>query len=144
MRTGGLDDQTDARLFLLALRLLLRAQGMASDAVSELPAAAQIVDDARGQFDRVCPGAKDACDMIEHFAEYGLGKGNRQPGGKVRQAKREIDRVAAAQDWPLHYDRPTGRILLGVIEVEIAVVCEQAKLLVHAIWSSARMFEDGS
>jgi hypothetical protein len=55
-----------------------------------------------------------------------------------------IDRVAAAQDWSLHYDRPTGRILLGPIEMEVAVVRDQAKLLVHAIWASVRALEDGS
>ncbi len=144
MHAGGPDDQTDARLFLLAVRLLLRAQGMASDVVRVLPAAAQIADNARRQFDQACPGAKDACDMIEHFAEYALGKGNRQPGGNRHQANRPVDRVAAAQDWPLHYDRSTGRILLGPIEVNVAVVREQAKLLVHAIWASVRTFEDGS
>jgi hypothetical protein len=47
MRAGSPDDQTDARLFLLALRLLLRAQRMASDAVKALPVAAQIADNAR-------------------------------------------------------------------------------------------------
>lgn len=126
----------------LALRLPLWAQGMAYDAVRVSPAAAQIANDARHQFDQVCPGAKDACDMIEHFAEYALGKGNRQPGGNCRQAARPIDRIAAAQDWPLRYDRPTDRILLGPMEVEVAVVCEQAKRLLHAIWASVRAFED--
>jgi hypothetical protein len=53
MRAGGLDDQTDARLFLLALRLLLRACGMASDALRALPAVAQTADDARQQLDQV-------------------------------------------------------------------------------------------
>ena len=143
LHAGGLDDQTDARLFLLALRLLLRAQSMASDAVRASPAAAQITDNARRQFDRVCPGAKDACDVIEHFAEYALGRGHRQPGGNFRQADRPIDRVAAAQDWPLRYDRTADRILLGPVGVEVAVVCDQAKRLVHAIWASVRAFEDG-
>ncbi len=142
MRAHSLDDQTDARLFLLALRLLLRAQRMASDAVRELPAAALIADDAWRQFNQACPGAKDACDMIEHFAEYASGTGDRQPSGNLRRADRPPDRVAAAQDWPLRYDRPAGRILLGPIEVDVTVVCEQAKLLIHAIWISVRTFED--
>ena len=72
--------------------------------------------------------------MIEHFAEYALGKGNRQPDGSLRRADRQTDRVAVAHDWPLSYDRPTDRITLGPIEVEVAVACEQAKLLVQAIW----------
>jgi hypothetical protein len=144
MRAGSPDDQTDARLFLLALRLLLRAQRMASDAVEALPAAAQIADDARQRFDRTCPGAKDACDMIEHFAEYAEGTGHRQPGGKRRRAARPTDRVAAAQDWPLLYDRSAACIVLGQIEIDVAVVCEQAKLLVQAIWTSVRAFEDST
>ena len=79
------------RVCLLALRLLLQAYGMASDALRALPAVAQIADDARQLFDQVCPSAKDTCDMIEHFAEYGLGTGNRQPGGKLPRAKWPID-----------------------------------------------------
>jgi len=144
MRAGSPDDQTDARLFLLALRLLLRAQRMASDVVKALPMAAQIADNARRQFDQACPYVKDACDMIEHFAEYSLGTGDRQPGGNLRRADRPTDRYAAAQDWPLRYDRPTGRILLGPIEIDVAVVCEHAKVLVHAIWASVRGFEDAT
>ena len=144
MRAGSPDDQTDARLFLLALRLLLRAQRMASDAMKALPIAAQIAEDARQQFDQACPGAKDACDMIEHFAEYAVGTGDRQPGGGLRRADRPADRVAAAQDWPLRYDQPTGRILLGPIEMDVVVVCLHAKLLVHAIWAAVRAFEDAA
>jgi hypothetical protein len=144
MRAGSPDDQTDARLFLIALRLLLRAQRMSSDAVRALPVEAQIADDARQRFEQACPSAKDACDMIEHFAEYALGMGDRQPGGDLRRADRPTDRFAAAQDWLLHYDRPTGRILLGPIEINVAVVCEQAGLLVRAIWASVRAFEDAT
>jgi hypothetical protein len=38
--------------------------------------AAHIADNARRQFDQACPGVKDACDMIGHFAEYSLGTGD--------------------------------------------------------------------
>jgi hypothetical protein len=124
------------------LIVLQAPQRMTSDAVKALPAAARIADDARQRFDRTCPGAKDACDMIEHFAEYAEGTGDRQPGGKRRRADRSADRVAAAQDWPLLYDRSAACIVLGPIEIDVAVVCEQAKLLVQAIWPSVRAFED--
>lgn len=144
MRAGSPDHQTDARLFLLSLRLLLRAQRMASDAVKALPMAAQIADNARQQFEQACPGAQGACDMIEHFAEYSLGMGDRQPGSNLRRADRPTDRLAAAQDWPLRYDRPTSRILLGPIEIDVAAVCEHAKVLVRAIWASVRAFEDAT
>jgi hypothetical protein len=142
MGAGDPDEQTDARLFLLALRLLLRAQRMASEAVQSLPKAVAVADSARQRFDGACPGVKEACDMIEHFAEYAVGKGHRQPGGKLRQVDRPVDRAAAAQDWPLAYDRDTGRILLGSIEIDVAEICEQARHLVRAIWTSVRTFED--
>ena len=117
---------------------------MASEAVKASPAAAQIADEARLRFDQACPGAKDACDMIEHFAEYALGTGNRQPGGNLRPTARPTDRLPAAQDWPLRYDPPSGHILLGPVAIDIAVVCDQAKNLARAIWASVRTFEDAT
>lgn len=132
-------EQTDARLFLMALRLLLRAQKMASDAVAGLPSAAAQLRQARRQFDRACPGAKDARDMIEHFAEYAEGRGNRQASGPWNA--RPVDPVLAARDWPLSYDRADGRIRLGSLEVDVAVACEQAKQLLMAIWKAVRGFE---
>jgi hypothetical protein len=47
MRAGGPGQQTDARLFLLALRLLLRARVLAWKSVKECAAAKQIL--AKGQ-----------------------------------------------------------------------------------------------
>ena len=34
--------------------------------------------------------------------------------------------------------------MLGPIEIDVAVVCEQAKVLVHAIWASVHAFEDAT
>jgi hypothetical protein len=73
-----------------------------------------------------------------------LGMGDRQPGGSLRRVDRPTDRCAAAQDWPLRYDRRTAHIVLGPVEIDVVVVCEQAKLLVRAIWASVRAFEDAS
>jgi hypothetical protein len=143
MRGGGPDAQIDARLFLLALRLLLRTQSMASKAVKTVPAAAQLVNDARRNFDEACPDAKGACDMIEHFGEYALGTGDLQSNVRDRN-KRSIDRVAAARDWSLDYDQTVDRIRLGLTEIDVAMVCQHAKLLQHSIWAAARAFENAT
>jgi hypothetical protein len=87
------------------------------------------------QFDDQCPGAKDACDVIEHFGEYAPGGGNLQGGGNVV-------RPGPARDyWPLDYDPRADRIRLGPFEVDVATVCEQAKLLQLSIWQAVRTFE---
>jgi len=134
-KSGGLDQQIDARLFLLALRQFLKAAQLASDAVKG-SAEEQALAAAQDQFNGATPGAKDACDVIEHFREYAKGKGDLQQGG--RRAGRQNDPVAAARDWPLSYDPGTDRVLLGHNEIGVAAACEQAKLLQLAIWRAVR------
>jgi hypothetical protein len=136
VRAGGLGQQTDARLFLLALRLLLRARVLAWKAVKQCAGAERILAEARTQFDDACPGAKDACDVIEHFGEYASGGANLQGGGGV------VRPGPAREYWPLDYDPRTGRIRLGPFEVDVTAVCEQAKLLQRSIWQAVRTFED--
>ena len=117
IRSSGADQQLDARLFLLALRQFMKAAQMASEAVQgsgdEQPLAT-----ARDQFNRTLPGAKAACDVIEHFREYARGIGDLQQRGP--RSSRQDDPIAAARDWPLGYDPGTDRVVLGQYEVPVA------------------------
>jgi len=134
---GGLNQQTDSRLFLLAVRLLLRAAALASDAVRSCPPAAQIVSEAQARFAAECPGVKDACDVVEHFREYAAGAGNLQVAGCGRPAQPS----KAAADWPLGYDERTSQIRVGQLAVDVPAVCDQAKLLLHDIWLAVTTYD---
>jgi hypothetical protein len=134
-KSGSPDQQTDARMFLLALRQFLKAAQMAADAVQG-STEEQALADARDQFARVVPGAKAACDMVEHFREYARGTGDLQQGGP--RHLRQDDPVAAARDWPLGYDPGTDQITLGRHKVCLTTACEQVKLLQLAIWQAVR------
>lgn len=136
VRTGGLNQQTDARLFLLALRQFLKAARLAADAVAG-SSEAQALAAAQDQFNQTVPGAKNACDVIEHFREYAKGTGNLQQPG-VNRPSRLSEPVAAARDWPLGYNPGTGSILLGQYEIGVAAACEQVKALQLAIWRAVR------
>lgn len=136
IRDNGPDQQTDARLYMLALRQFLKAAALGAETVADTSEAAAM-DAARQQFAQAVPGAKEACDMIEHFSEYARGTGNLQQPG-VKSAKRQRDREAAARDWPLGYDPATDAIHLGRHLIPVALATEQAKLLHHAIWQAVR------
>lgn len=133
---GGQDQQTDARMFLLALRQFLKAGQLASDAVAGT-AEAPALQTAKEQFDQAVPDAKVACDVIEHFREYATGTGDLQAPGHSRR-NRPVNREAAARAWPLGYDPRTDLIQLGRFEIGLTAAQEQAKLLHLAIWTAVR------
>jgi hypothetical protein len=111
---------------------------LASEAVNACAQATEILAEAKKQFQDACPGAKDACDVIEHFKEYASGEGFLQGGrGEVRPG-------SARTFWPLGYDPATDRIRIGPFEVRVGVAREQAKLLQRAIWLAVRAFEDAN
>src|SRR5689334_9544614 len=85
MRAGHPDPQTDARPFLLALRQFLKAERLGFAHTRPGRQEAQRLDNARARLRRAVRGAKDAGDIIEHFAEYAEGKGDLQPGGALRR-----------------------------------------------------------
>lgn len=133
---GGQDQQTDARMFLLALRQFLKAAQLAADAVAGTPEA-HALQEAKEQFDLAVPNAKAACDVIEHFREYATGTGDLQSQIQPRR-NRPVDREAAARDWPLSYDPRTDFIQLGQFAIGVNTAQEQAKLLHLAIWIAVR------
>jgi hypothetical protein len=126
----GKHEQTDARLFLMALRQFRNAARLASVAVRGTGEAAAL-ERARQAFAEAVPDAKDAGDMVEHFIEYAQGTGRRQRTGVPRAQQ-------AAKDWPFHYNPASDEITLGTCQVDVAGACEQARRLEFAIWTAVR------
>lgn len=138
MRSSGPHQQTDARLFMLALRLFLRASELALDAVRGHGQAEKIVADARSRFDAACPDAKRACDVIEHFREYAAGTGNLQTGGRHMPQRPDL----SGPFWPLGYEPSTDVITLGPYRIGVSLAADPAKLLMMDLWRAVRCFED--
>jgi len=138
MRAGHPDPQTDARLFLLALRQFLKAERLGFAQTRPGSQEAQRLDNARARLCRAVPGAKDAGDIIDHFADYAEGKGDLQPGGALRRGERPRDPAAAAADWPFGYDAATDRILLGRLAVTVPAVEQHVTEMHVAMWSALR------
>lgn len=72
---GATTQDTDAALFALALRNLLRAVDLV---IATVPASAETLRRAKDRFDKAAPGVIDARDVIDHFDEYEIGSGNLQ------------------------------------------------------------------
>lgn len=81
---------TDALLFVLALRDLLRAAEFARNrcpGVSGKPIE---------QFEAAIPRARDVRDVIEHFDKYAVGKGDLQP---KEQTRRRPEQQRPSEEW---------------------------------------------
>jgi hypothetical protein len=132
MRHGDLvEQQLDARLFLLAVRELLYAVHMELSAVKRLaPHARKPLAAALAAFNRSVPGLTEARDVIVHFGEYARG------GGKLQQnlIHEGANAVEVARDfWPFGYDPHTGKIQIGPYLIDAEEAYAAARQLVHAV-----------
>jgi hypothetical protein len=138
MRAGEPSQQTDARLFVLALRLVVRVGELAANAVGGCPDAARIVAEAQDRFARACPDADKARNVLEHFDQYAAGAGNMQTGGRNKLPQPE----KAAADWPFGYDPQTDQIRVGRYLVDVGTACEQTRLMAFDVARAVRAYED--
>jgi len=77
--------QTDAYLFVQALRQILRAADLMKRALVDDPRA-QAVEDAIAEFNSAVPRAKDARDILDHFDDYARGIGSLSHPGRSSAA----------------------------------------------------------
>ena len=132
----------DALLLLLALRQVLRAAEMAQDSRLQNRRARQILNSAVARFKRDLPDLVDARDIIEHFDQYAVGKGDRQIGEK--KADPPLTKAELAEHYAVRlegtHDEPIVRV--GPHSIKANNVPGAAGRLFEGIRAAARV-EDG-
>lgn len=125
--------QVDARLLILALRLLEQAAAMEAAAIDEEAQAAvwSHLEQARTRFNQLVPGMRDARNVLTHFDEYSRGQ------GRLQQDYR--DHAAAARCYSVGgYDPANGKVVVGPHQIDVSQARAQAHELFTALYAAAR------
>lgn len=120
--------QVDARLFIVALHLLVRAADMETAAIGQDKAAR--LRQACQRFEKRVPGLSGARNVLMHFDEYARGRG--------RMQQDDDDPAAAARRfWQFGYDPGSGNVVVGPYQINVDQAASQAKELFAALYASA-------
>ena len=132
----------DALLLLLALRQVLRAAEMAQAGSLQKRRARQILNSAVARFKADLPDLVEARDIIEHFDEYAVGKGDLQNEDRAADPSLTdtelVERYAARLEGA--WDEPTIRV--GTRSIVVRKVPEATDRLFQGMYAAAEA-EDG-
>lgn len=127
--------QTDAYMFVQALRQVLRASDLMKRALDG-DSRSELVEAAIAEFNNAVPRAKDARDVLDHFDDYARGVGSLSHPG-IRDAKKREARSSAqtASEYTIYYERGSDDhyvLHVGDIAIDVALAREAASRLAEA------------
>jgi hypothetical protein len=128
--------QTDAYLFVQALREVLRAAELMKRALAD-DTRAEAVLRAMAEFDAAVPRAKDARDVLDHFDDYARGIGLlSHPGVRDPKRREMMSSAEAASQFTIFYERGDEDhyiLHIGDIAIDIAQARDAANRLADEV-----------
>jgi hypothetical protein len=135
-QASQVEQQTDAYLFVQALRQVLRGTDLMLRGLGDDPRA-QIVERAIAEFNDSIPHAKDARDVLDHFDDYarGIGRLSHPEARNPREREARSSAEAAAQ-FTIFYEKGSGgnyALHIGDLVIDIAQARDAASVLADSV-----------
>ena len=142
----GFHEMLDAYNLVMDLRQVLRGVEMCADHLTTDPAKAMAAE-ALADFEQALPGGKPARDVIEHFDEYALGRGNlQQPSLRLRSRQPDDDLAEQYRHefrWQGEGDQRRPVLIVGPYPIDL-ITAEDASFRLYCAAYEAVLADQGN